>query len=317
MKTSILRALSEVSFRYLWVGEVFTQIATHLFNFFLIIVVFEITHSNTAVSGIVLSFTVPAIIFGSLAGIFVDRWDKKTVIIVTNLIRAVLLIILIFSLHNLFLIYLISFLVAVLVQFFIPAEAPMVPLTVKPQHLLSANALFGIAIYGSIMVAYILSGPLIIFFGETNTLVALAVMLAIGAGFISLIKKSHIKEKVAKTIENNVNILKDIRHTLSLISRTKEISNSLFLLALSQILILIIATIAPGYAHQVLNIDIKEFPLLFVAPAAFGMVIGGVVITNFFHSHPKTRVINIGIFLSGISMLLFPYGSKVASRGFI
>jgi sugar phosphate permease len=83
---------------------------------------------------------------------------------------------------------------------------------------------------------------------------------------------------------------------------------------LSQILILILATIAPGYASQVLGIPVEQFPIIFVTPAALGMVIGSVVLVNVFHSHPKEKMITVGIFLSGIAMLLLPFGSKVASR---
>ena len=106
MKNNTFSALSEKPFLYLWIGEIFTQIPTHLFNFFLIILVFNITHSNTAVSGVVLSFTIPAIFFGSIAGVYVDRWGKKKVLIMSNIIRAVLMIILIFFIKNLFVIYL-------------------------------------------------------------------------------------------------------------------------------------------------------------------------------------------------------------------
>lgn len=318
MKTSILHALSERSFLYLWLGEIFTQIAVNLFNFFLILIVFQQTHSNTAVSGTVISFIIPPIIFGSLAGVYVDRWDKKKVLIVTNFIRALLLILLAFFIRNLVVIYLFSFAVALLTQFFIPAETPIIPLVVEEKNLLSANALFGMGIYGSILIAYVLSGPLIILAGTTGTLVVLAFMLLIGAAIISFVSISPAKKRT-EAISNiaRPNIFHDIRHTLSIVSRTREIYHSLLLLALSQILILIVATIAPGYATQILGIQVEQFPLLFVAPAALGMVVGAVILVNMFHSHPKERIINTGIFLSGAAMLLLPYGSKVASRGFI
>lgn len=77
MKTHILRSLSGDSFRYLWVSELFTQVAVNVFNFFLIIIAFANTRSNTAVSGVVLSFIIPAIIFGSFAGAYVDRLNKR------------------------------------------------------------------------------------------------------------------------------------------------------------------------------------------------------------------------------------------------
>src|SRR5438270_700159 len=47
------------------------------------------------------------------------------------------------------------------------------------------------------------------------------------------------------------------------------------------------------------------------------MVVGAVLLVNFFHAHPKDRVINTGIFISGVAMLLLPFSSRVASRSFI
>ena len=317
MSTNILHALSEKSFFHLWVGEVFTQISVNLFNFFLILVVFNQTHSNTAVSLVVLSFTVPAIIFGSIAGVLVDRWSKKQVLVLTNLARALLLIFLVFSLDNLVVVYIISFIVSALTQFFIPAESPMIPLVVHRKHLLSANALFGLGIFGSILIAYVLSGPLMLLIGPQNTLLVLAALLGIGAIFISFITPTYAKGKIKEKWRTRLTVLKDIVHTLKTISRIREVLHSVLLLALSQILNLIIATIAPGYASQILGIHVEEFPLLFVAPAALGMITGAVILVRFFHNHPRERIINFGIVLSGVAMLLMPYGSKVASRDFV
>jgi MFS family permease len=315
MKNKTFGALSEKSFLYLWIGEIFTQISANLFNFFLILIVFKITQSNTAVSGVVLSFTLPAIFFGSIAGIYVDRMNKKKILIISNVVRALLLIILAFNLNNIFAIYAISLMVSLLVQFFIPAETPMIPLVVAPKNLLSANALFGMAIFASILIAYVLSGQVLILLKPFNTLIALSMMLLIGAVFISLVKT---KDKVIiKKDSQRANLMIDVKNTLSLMKKTRAIFRSLFLLALSQILVLIIATVAPGYAQDIVKIPIEDFPLLFAAPAAFGMVVGAFILIKFFHSHPKDRVIAAGIFLSGIAMLLLPYGSQVASRGFV
>lgn len=317
MKTHILRSLSGESFRYLWLSELFTQVAVNVFNFFLILVAFSNTRSNTAVSGVVLSFTIPAIIFGSVAGAYVDRWNKRKVLLISNTVQAGLLLLLIFFLKSVFMLYLISFVFATLRQFFIPAETPLIPMIVEKANLLSANALFGLGIYGSILFAYIISGALFIFLGNANTLVVLSVLLLISTFFIFRIKLTPVKVRKYKFGDGTVNLFSDIRHTLGLIKRTREISDSLFLLALSQILILIIATLAPGYARQILGVNINTFPLLFAAPAALGTVFGTVILVNIFHSHPRDKVINFGIFLSGLAILLLPYGSKVSSREFV
>jgi MFS family permease len=318
MNANLLHVLFERSFLLLWIGEVFTQIATNLFNFFLILLVFNLTHSNTAVSGVVLSFTIPAILFGSLAGAYVDHWDKKKVLMVSNFLRAALLIVLVFNLHNLAMIYFISFLFSILVQFFIPAESPMIPLVVKPKNLLSANALFGLAIFGSILVAFILSGPLLLWLKPVKLVLLLSLMLIVGGVVISFIKFVHKQQDVdANPSTRNLHIFRALKHTLKHISESKHVFRAILMLSLSQILTLILATIAPGYASQVLNISIEEFPIVFIAPAALGMVIGAITLVHFYRNRPKEKIILIGIFLSGIAMLLLPFGSKIASRSFI
>jgi len=314
MNAHILRVFSERAFLYLWIGEVFTQVATNLFNFFLLFFVYQLTHSNTAVSGVVLSFTIPAIFFGSVAGVYVDRWNKKYVLIITNCIRAILLIILAFFLNNVYMIYIISLLFSILVQFFIPAESPMIPLVVRKKYLLHANALFGLAIFGSILVAYVLSGPVLIFFQPFKAVFLLAAMLLVSVIFISFVNPAYGKVKTNRKNTKELNLLNDIKQTLSFVRHTKTISHSLFLLSLSQILILILATVAPGYASQVLGIPVQQFPIIFVTPAALGMVVGSLVLVNIFHNHPQDKIITSGIFLSGAAMLLLPFGSKVTSH---
>lgn len=318
MNSDFLRVLTERSFLYLWIGEILTQVSTHLFNFFLILLVFKITQSNTAVSGVVISFTIPAILFGSIAGVYVDRWNKKKVMIITNLMRGFILIILAITMNNIFMVYLASFFFSVLAQYFIPAESPMIPMVVKEKYLLAANALFGLAIFGSILIAYILSGPIYIALQPVKMALFIAFLLMLSAIFIYLIKPKYQKpHKVTQKSAKNLNIFKDIQNTISLMSRTKEIFRALIFLSLSQILILTLATIAPGYAAQVLSIPVEEFPIAFVAPAALGMVIGAIVIVNFLHNRNREKIITVGVFLSGLAMILLPYGSKVASRGFV
>lgn len=317
MKINIFSALSERSFLFTWIGEVFTLIANNIFNFFLILVVFEISHSNTASAAVVLTITIPSIIFGVIAGAYVDRWNKKKVLLTVNITRALLLVILAFFVNNLFFIYTISFIFSFITQFFIPAELPIIPLVSSKKYLYSANALFGITIYGSILISFILAGPLIIYLKPFGVLILLAGMLLISSVFIFFINLKYSKMKLLENNLEDANIFKDLHYALSLISRSKDVMQSIIFLALSQTLILVIATIAPGYASSVLGIAIEQFPLLFVAPAALGTVIGAWILINYFHAISKHTLITIGIFLSAASMLFLPYGSKVASRGFV
>lgn len=323
MDNQICRVLSIKSFLLLWLAEVFSQIGFNMINFILIILAFELSNSNTAVSGIVLSFTIPAIIFGLLAGVYVDRWNKKKVLFTTNIIRAILLFSLVFFHTNLALVYIISFSTAVVTQFFIPAEVPMIPLLVKKELLFSANALFGMGIYGSIFVAYALSGVFILVFGNVYTFLIITGFFLLAAIFVYFIKispradKEESQNQTLKGFRAENALKEEIKAALQLIIRTKEIYSSLFLLTLSQTIVLILAVIGPGFTKQVLNINVEQFPLFVVTPAALGMVIGALMIGNYLNQFSKQKMANFGVLLSGIAIILLPFGSEIASRGFI
>lgn len=319
MREHIFEAFSEKSFVFLWLGQVATQIAFNLFNFFLILHVYTLTNSNIAVSLVVVSFTIPAILFGILAGVYVDRWDKKKVLLISNVIRGLLVLFLALFHTNLYFIYAVSFAVSVATQFFIPAETPMIPLVVKGKLLLSANALFGLGLYGSILIAFLLSGPVLIVLGEVYTLLFLAVLFFVGSLFISGISlsKKVVSKKSSLLVTPKRVLMAEVRSAFSLMRRSRAISNSLFLLALSQILLLVFAVIAPGYAGQVLKISIQQFPLYFIAPAAMGVFLGALLLVHFFSNASREKMMTLGLFLSGFAMLLLPYGSQIAAKQFV
>lgn len=284
----------------------------NLLNFILLIVVFQLSKSNVAVAGVVLSFTLPSILFGIIAGVYVDKWNKKHVLVYTNLLRALASFPLIFISGELFLVYFLSFLISLITQFFIPAETPIIPLLVPKRNLISANALFSMGIFGSIIVAYALSGPLLLVLGEKNVFGLITILFFLSAVFAYLIKfKKNNSEKV------KINILEEVRDAFSLMAKKNNVYHSLFLLTLLQTLILIIAVIGPGYAENILHIEVEKFPILFVTPAVIGMSIGAVLIGNFWHKKSKQTLAKIGLLIIGFVILLFPYGYLVTSREFV
>lgn len=315
----MLAAFAVKPFTYLWVSEILTQLAVNIFNFLLIFIIFSLTNSNSAVAFAVLSFTLPAVFIGVISGVYVDYWNKQKVLLVTNLIRAILLLLLIFFSSNLYALYIFSVLFTVVTQFFIPAETPIIPVIVPKKYLYAANALFGLGIFGSMLVAFILSGPFLQYFGKDVTLGILATFLFLSSFFVLLVKTPQSYNNQVRERTKNVQkaIRREIVEALRIMSKTRNIHHSLLLLAVSQILILIIAVIAPGYAHDILSISVEEFPTRFIAPAALGMLVGAVILINVFEKVDKNKIITAGIFLSGLSLLLLPYGSKFATRDIV
>jgi len=315
----MLQVLAVRPFLYLLLSEAFSQLAMNMLNFVLVIVAFTVARSNTAVSGVVLSFMLPSLLFGIMAGVIVDKKNKKNVLFMTNVLRGLCILPLIFLHTNIFVIYILTFIVAFITQFFIPAETPIIPLLVRKDQLLSANALFGMGIYGSIFVAYALSGPMLLIFGQTNIFLVLGALFLIGAFFASLIKvkESEKKKLSAKDVIENVSIANEIKIAIAIMAKTKAIYRAFFLLTLVQVIILTLSVIGPGYAQHILKIRVEDFPFLFVTPAIVGMALAAVIIGSFFHNTSKEKITKIGLVLLGFSILLLPYGSKVESGAIV
>ena len=306
MKHPILSVLSIKSFSYLMLSELFSQIAMNLLNFVLLILVFNLVRSSIAVSGVILAFMIPSLLFGILAGIYADRWNKKHVLFYTNVLRAILVFPLFFLNTSLFAIYTITFMVSLVTQFFIPAEAPMIPLIVEKKLLLSANALFSMGIFASILIAYSLSGPFLLFFGESNGFLAITLLFIISSIFAYFIK---IKRKNALPVARkiNVEILKiDVKKTLNLLSKIKKVTNALLLLTLLQTVVLAIAVVGPSFAENILKIRVEEFPVLFVTPSVIGMAFAAFILGNFFHRSSKKIMVRLGLFIMGFVLLISP-----------
>ncbi|HET6293175.1 MAG TPA: MFS transporter [Kribbella sp.] len=105
--------------------------------------VYTLTGSTLASGGLLLTSFLPLVVLGSLAGVFVDRWDRRRTMIATNLLHAIVLLPLLVVRDEsmLWVIYLVVLAQGCLQQFFRPAEQSMVPLLVEPRHLVTANAL--------------------------------------------------------------------------------------------------------------------------------------------------------------------------------
>jgi len=97
--------------------------------------VYVLTGSTLASGGLLLSSFVPMVVLGSLAGVFVDRWDRRRTMIVTNLLHAILLLPLLAvrDENSIWIVYAVVLVQSCLQQFFRPAEQSLIPVLVEPR----------------------------------------------------------------------------------------------------------------------------------------------------------------------------------------
>lgn len=107
--------------------------------------VYDLTGSTLASAGTLLASFIPSILFSSLAGVFVDRWNRRTTMIVANVLMAVALIPLVWVHQpgDIWIVYVVTSVEGVIKLFFYPAEMAMVPRLVDDADLTTANAMNG------------------------------------------------------------------------------------------------------------------------------------------------------------------------------
>ncbi|MDQ5943387.1 MAG: transporter [Patescibacteria group bacterium] len=309
------KLLRNPEFLKIWVAQITSQLATNLLNFALIIRVYELAantrYANIAVSLLILAFGVPSIIFAVLAGAYVDHWDRKKVLIVTNIVRAVLVLgFLIFS-SNLLMIYLIVFAVSVFSQFFTPAEGAALPKLVKKSELVSANSLFLFTLYGSFVVGYSLAGPIISLWGPDSVYWVTSISFVVASVLCISLPNLRAKLEYRDLRQVNKEVFSTIHHNFVRIIKNPSLILPIANLTIAQAMLGVIAVLAPAIAILVFNQSLAAVSYKIVVPAALGMVVGAILVGTIFKSTSKTKLINIGISIASLMLIGLSFVPKL------
>jgi len=142
-RAGLVDALRNRNFLALWTGQLVSQIGDQFATIAVLILVNNLTDSTLPLAMLALSLTVPQVIFGLLGGVFVDRLDRKTVMIVSDVVRglAILAALFIQRADQLYILYLAIFTMSTVGAFFYPARNAVIPNIVPEEMLLTANAL--------------------------------------------------------------------------------------------------------------------------------------------------------------------------------
>jgi MFS family permease len=135
--------LRQRSFALLWIGGLISTVGDWVLFMALPFFVYQHTGSTLATVATFMAQILPPLLLGSVAGVFVDRWDRRRTMIVADLARALLLLLLL-TVHTraaLPRVYFVAFLLAAIAQFFAPAKGALIPCLVGTAHLVRANAL--------------------------------------------------------------------------------------------------------------------------------------------------------------------------------
>jgi MFS family permease len=151
-------------FSLLWLAQLISTAGSALTDLAAGIYVFRITGSALAVGLTLMVTAVPSLVVGLLAGVFVDRHDRKKILIVTCLIQAVIvgLIAVVIGIDALAIpgLYALLLLNAGIKQFFDPAHDSLIPEMASDEELAAANSFLSIAAFGSTAIGFAGAGIL-------------------------------------------------------------------------------------------------------------------------------------------------------------
>ena len=158
-KQSSFAILRNHNFRLIWTGQLITEMGTSLTSLAASIYVYKVTGSALNVGLMMMTSAAPSLLVGLIAGVFVDRYDRKRIMMAADMIRAVLIVSIPFLMsYNIAWIYILVALSATVGQFFNPAHASVLPEIASEEELNAANSLMAISSFGSLVVGYAAAG---------------------------------------------------------------------------------------------------------------------------------------------------------------
>ncbi|MBS9391179.1 MAG: MFS transporter [Dolichospermum sp. WA123] len=304
-QVGFLPVLKNPNFLALWAGQVFCQLADKVYLVLMIALInsqFQASDQSISgwVSALMMAFTIPAVLFGSVAGVFVDRWSKKVVLVASNIWRGILVLLipsLLWLTHDWqpvgvlpvgFLIILgVTFLVSTLTQFFAPAEQSAIPLIVKEQDLLSANSLYTTTMMASVIVGFAVGEPVLALadglWMQLGGSGGLGKEILVGgsyaiAGLILFLLQTNEKPHPPET--EFPHVFSDLRDGLRYLQANHRIRNALLQLIILFSVFAALTVLAVRMAEIIPNMKASQFGFL-LASAGVGVALGATILGQF------------------------------------
>jgi MFS family permease len=330
-----LTLLKKRNFLRLWLAQVISQTVFNASNSALLVLINSITGGSTTQIGLaIICFSLPAVLFGAPAGVVVDHMDKRLVLWGSNSLRALatfLFVVLLFFNRQTLLpfIYLLTFLISTISQFFAPAEGSTIPLLVDKDELMPALSLFNITLMLSQALGYILLAPLALLLLPTFTIGQIAIdaniqlysvigLLYLICAFLILAiapasfcakekpKRSTLTGELAiEAVYSLQDVWQDMQQGWNFVRRNPALLLAIIQLSFAGVLILVVGELATPIVTKLLLLPAKMMAFVF-APAGVGLVLGSILMPRITQKLGNSRTILIGTLTLAAAMALLP-----------
>lgn len=308
MANTFVGVLKYRDFLKIWVSQFSSQIALNMLNFAIVLHIFELTGSVTAISLVLIASAIPSVLFGPFSGAIADRLNYKSILTWTSFLRFFAVLLSFVLKDNVLALLEIVFLISLISQFFAPAEAASIPLIVPKKKLVAANSVIMTTMYGSLLIGYSIAGPIMLLIS--------AKWLFLLCGFLYLVSTLAVNRMTnydtkkgrkliltdwAKEIEQ---IWGKTKEGIKYVRNSRSIYDPMLKLAYGWAMLGSFIVLMPSFGETVLNISSKYIGPAIIAPAGLGMLIGAYILDKKDKTNFK-RTINLSFVTLGLFLIIF------------
>ena len=196
------------NFSLLWTGQLISTIGSALTSLAASIYVYRLTDSALSVGLMLMATAAPSLLVGLFAGVFVDRYDRKKIMITADILRGLLIALVpLLAPMNVIWLYVIVMLTSAIGQFFDPAHESILPEVASDEELAAANSLIAISSFGSTAVGFAAAGLIASAANINWAFYVDAITFFVSAVCVYLLRIKHIQteeETSAKVVLQNL-----------------------------------------------------------------------------------------------------------------
>lgn len=315
---SFRAVLGNGPFLRLWIAQAVSQTANSMVDFSLLLSVGEVVdyhnvaQANTAVSFVILAFSLPSVVFGPIAGAVADRVSRRNVMVAVNVVRAILVVFFLLLQPtwpvqiSLAAYYALAFLFGAAGQFFMPAQGASIPALVPREQLTAANALFNLTFTATQLLGFAILGPLLSqILGVDMLFVVTMVGFAISAALTLWLPAMPLPHRVSSVQTSNPlrRIWGEIREGLVFIGQDRILMKVIAYLTFATTVFMLVAALAPNFVATVVGLPPSDIGYI-VAPAGLGVIAGVVLVPRLSNRFHRESLIDWAVILGGVSLLL-------------
>lgn len=316
------KILKNKNFFCLWLGQIISQFGDRLNQMALIALIYQRAPGSALELAKLISFTIiPVFLIGPVAGVYVDRWDRRRTMYICDFLRSVLIVLIplvFFYSHSIVPIYVIIFLSFCVGRFFVPAKMSIVPDLVEEKDLLLANSLINTTGMIAAALGFGLSGLLVSWIGPQGGFYLDAASFFVSAAFIFFISRVYKLSKEENLLELSREVLEVIRKSVIseikdgvlYLAKNKELRYIIGILFLLWAALGSIYTVIIIFVQQALHSITKDLGFL-VMFLGIGLFLGSLIYGRFGQKFSLFKTIFFSLILSGISLVIFTIGLKI------